>query len=49
MATNTYSYRFSQRIGLILLVAAPLLLSGCGQKGDLYHPDKASGHTIQQA
>jgi len=45
---NTISRRFS-RIGLILLLAAPLLLAGCGQKGDLYHPEKASSHRIQQA
>ena len=52
MATNKNSHiashRFS-RIGLILLLALPLLLTGCGQKGDLYHPDQASSRTIQQA
>ncbi len=36
-------------IGLILLVALPLLLTGCGQKGKLYLPDEASSHTQQQA
>ena len=36
-------------IGLILLVALPLLLAGCGQKGKLYLPDEASTHTQQQA
>ncbi|MCK4742539.1 MAG: lipoprotein [Sulfuriflexus sp.] len=45
MATNTNSNIFS-RIGLILLLALPLLLTGCGQKGDLYHPDQASRSTI---
>jgi len=37
------------RIGLILLLALPLMLTGCGQKGDLYLPDQASSHTSQQA
>jgi len=52
MATSTNSHIVSprfNRIGLILLLALPLLLSGCGQKGDLYHPDQASNRTTQQA
>jgi len=51
MATNTHSNTALNRInrlGLILLLALPLLLTGCGQKGDLYLPDQASSHTNQQ-
>ena len=49
---TTYTTIFSHqrgKIGLILLIALPLLLTGCGQKGKLYLPDQASSHTQQQA
>ncbi len=52
MTTHTHTSISSRRfgkVGLILLLALPLLLAGCGQKGKLYLPDEAASHTQQQA
>jgi len=52
MTTHTKTSNSSRPLGkisLIILVALPLLLSGCGQKGKLYLPDQASNHAQQQA
>jgi len=43
-----FSGRLKQ-FSLVLLLALPLTLAGCGQKGDLYLPKNAASQQIQQA
>jgi len=45
---KTFSGRLKQ-LSLVLLIALPVTLAGCGQKGDLYVPKKAASQQIQQA